>query len=147
MFDKVSAFHLNKQYGLDPCFIYGDGLKYTHTSFYPAELCYKFYIANPNVVLLVYGIGAFHFDFSSPVFLDIGGVQFSFDNIDDAVNYLIENYYSPFLPLYLNASLILFQNIYSPFFGGNPSCGIEIFTLPTCCPLDYSPIIQLLGGQ
>lgn len=147
MFDKVSAFHLNKQYGLDPCFIYGDGLKYTHTSFYPAELCYKFCIANSNVILLVYGIGAFHFSSSDPVFLSFGPVNIWVNSIDDALNYIVDNYYSDGSPLFLNASISLQQDIYSPFFGGNPSCAIDIFTLPTCCPLDYSPIIQLLGGQ
>lgn len=146
MFDKVNAFHLNKQYVFEPCFLYGDGLKYTHTSFYPIDLCYRFCIANSNVILLVYGIGAFHFSLSEPIFLSMKNVGLWLNNFDDVFNYLIDNYYSDNSPLYLDASITLQQNFYSPFFGGNPSCAIDIFTLPSCCPLDYSPIVRLLGG-
>lgn len=145
MFNKSSAFFLGDHSQLIPCFLYGDGLKYTHTSLHDASRCYKFYIVNSDLVLLVYGDDIFNLG-SEPIFLSAGHVSSWFNSLDDMMNFIIETFCSVDSPYEIPVSIIGSQNN-SLSDVGILSFRVYAYFLAPCCPLDYLPIVKLLGGQ
>lgn len=164
MFNKTSAFMLETNGSLVPVFLLGDGSKYTSVVYpngslvFPDNSLFRFHVCSDGVLLLQ-GSGVNNtvsqinigVDYPYPVgsfYLSVHAQLFQFSSYDDILNYL-DSIFNPLdFSFYYNNSVTALH-IVSVLPNSVEWGGYRVipFTLPTCCPLDYSPIIQLLGGQ